>query len=181
MTEPNVIAVHRSTEHSFSKATVQEIILVAGLGVAGDAHNGARVKHRSRVRSDPEQPNLRQVHLLQAELHDELRGLGHVVEAGNLGENVTTRSIDLLGPPTGTLLKFGADALVAVTGLRNPCNQIEAFQKGLLNRVVSRDTSGALIRQAGIMAVVVSGGVVRAGDRIAIATPPGIPIPLGPV
>lgn len=179
MAEPNIIAVHRSKSHSFSKATVREIVLVAGLGVAGDAHNGARVRHRSRVRFDPTKPNLRQVHLLQSELHDELRGEGHVVAAGDLGENVTTCGVDLLGLPTGTVLKLGADALVAVTGLRNPCTQIEAFQKGLLSRVAFKDSSGAVIRRAGIMAVVILGGVVRAGDRIAIATPPGDPIPLG--
>ena len=128
MSEPSVISVHRSEGHSFSKAAVDEIVLVAGLGVTGDAHSGARVRHRSRVRADPSQPNLRQVHLMHAELHDELKSLGYSVAPGDLGENVTTRGVDLLSLSTGTVLKLGHDALVAVTGLRNPCDQIEGFQ-----------------------------------------------------
>lgn len=178
---PRVAALHRSEGHSFSKPPVDEIVLVAGLGVAGDAHSGARVKHRSRVQADPSQPNLRQVHLMHAELHDELRSQGHVVRPGDLGENVTTLGIDLLALPTGTILGLGADARVAVTGLRNPCRQIEDFQRGLLGRLISKDASGRVVRKAGIMAVVVRGGVVRVRDPIAVAMPPGAPVPLEPV
>ena len=181
MTEPTVAAVHRSEGHSFSKDGVDEITLVAGLGVTGDAHSGARVKHRSRVRADASQPNLRQVHLMHAELHDELRSQGHIVGPGELGENITTRGIDLLGLPTGAVLRIGRDALVAVTGLRNPCQQIESFQRGLLGRVVSKDASGQVVRRAGIMGVVVRGGIVRPMDPIAVSVPPGPSIPLEPV
>lgn len=176
-----MLAVHRSEAHSFSKTSVEEIELVAGLGIARDAHSGARVQHRSRVRADPLQPNLRQVHLIHGELLDELAVDGRVVTAGDLGENITTRGVDLLSLPTGAMLKLGSGALVSVTGLRNPCKQIEAFQAGLLGEVISKDRDGKVIRRAGIMGVVVLGGVVRAGDPIAVARPPGPSVPLEPV
>lgn len=166
-----VTAVSRSGRHTFSKPTGQAITLVAGLGVEGDAHQGATVKHRSRVRRDPTQPNLRQVHLIHAELHDELNASGFAVGPGELGENVTTRGVDLLGLPTGTRLRLGPDAVVEVTGLRNPCPQIDAFQDGLLKRVVHRDEDGAVVRRAGVMSVVLVGGVVRPGDEIRVELP----------
>ena len=181
MAGPSVVSVHRCESHSFSKAAMGEIVLVAGLGVAGDAHSGARVRHRSRVRKDPTQPNLRQVHLLHTELLEELARAGHAVQPGELGENITTRDLDLLELPTGTMLKLGPDALVAITGLRNPCAQIDGFQQGLLGKVVSKDASGSVIRRAGVMGVVVRGGVVRADDVIEVAKPPGTPVPLAPV
>lgn len=168
-----VAAVCRSPAHGFSKPVVERIGLVAGHGVDGDAHAGATVKHRSRVAVDPTQPNLRQVHLLPAELHDELRAAGFRVAPGDLGENVTTRGLALLGLPRGTRLHLGPAAVVAVTGLRNPCPQIEAFRPGLLAAVLDRDAQGNLIRKAGIMAVVVRGGTVAAGDAIGVELPPG--------
>ena len=167
----HVEAVSLSPAHTFSKATQPSIRLLEGLGVAGDAHMGATVKHRSRVAADPTQPNLRQVHLIHAELHDELRAAGFQVRAGDMGENVTTRGIDLLGLPTGTLLQLGDDALVEITGLRNPCAQIEAFRPGLLKAVLGRDAKGALIRKAGIMGIVLKGGEVRPGDPVALTLP----------
>lgn len=166
-----VVAVHRSASHDFSKHGEDEILLVQGQGVAGDAHAGATVKHRSRVARDPHQPNLRQVHLLQAELFDELVDRGHAVFPGELGENITTRGIDLLALPTGTRLRLGADAEIEVTGLRNPCSQIDRFQRGLMAAVLDRDAEGTLVRKAGIMAVVTVGGAVRAGDAIRVALP----------
>ncbi|MEM9035104.1 MAG: MOSC domain-containing protein [Actinomycetota bacterium] len=169
---PAVIAVHSSDAHTFSKTTRPEIELVAGLGVAGDAHMGARVRHRSRVAADPTQPNLRQVHLMHAELFDRVVEAGHDVGPGDLGENITTRGVDLLGLAVGTMLQVG-EALLAVTGLRNPCGQINEFQEGLLSQVLVRDETGELRRLAGIMAVVVHGGVVRPGDAIVAAAPPG--------
>ena len=178
MDSPEVTAVQANAAHSFSKTTAKEIELVAGLGVVGDAHFGARVQHRSRVAVDPTQPNLRQVHLIHAELHDELRSEGHVVSPGDLGENITTRGLDLLSLPTGSVLKLGADALVAITGLRNPCKQIDEFQSGLLRRVAHKHADGTIVRKAGVMGVVVSSGVVRPGDAIEVALPPGRPIPL---
>lgn len=178
MDSPKVTAVHANPAHSFSKTTAKEIELVAGLGVVGDAHFGARVQHRSRVVVDPTQPNLRQVHLLHAELHDELRGEGLVVSPGDLGENITTRGLDLLSLPTGSVLRLGADALVAITGLRNPCKQIDEFQSGLLRRVAHKRADGTVVRKAGVMGVVVASGVVRPGDAIEVALPPGRPIPL---
>ena len=173
-----VTAVAASPGHTFSKPTVPSITLLAGLGVAGDAHNGATVKHRSRVRRDPTQPNLRQVHLIHAELHDELRAAGFEVGAGDLGENVTTRGVDLLALPAGTLLRLGDEAVVEVTGLRNPCVQLDAFRTGLTAAVLDRDEQGELVRKAGVMSVVRAGGDVRPGDAIAIELPTGPRHPL---
>ncbi|WP_395675846.1 MOSC domain-containing protein [Inquilinus sp.] len=167
-----VAAVGLSPAHSFSKPVVETIRLLAGLGVEGDAHLGVTVKHRSRVKVDPTQPNLRQVHLIQGELHDELAAAGFTVVPGDLGENVTTRGIDLLGLPTGAKLRLGADAVVEITGLRNPCSQIDGFQPGLLKQVLGRDEAGNLVRKAGVMGVVLAGGTVRPGDPIGIELPP---------
>ena len=170
---PTVVGLHRSAQHAFSKESVAELSLLAGIGVEGDAHAGPLVKHRSRVAADPNQPNLRQVHLIAAELFDVLADLGHRVEPGQLGENITTRDLDVHALAVGTMLAIGDEALVAVTGLRNPCQQIERFQPGLLRQVAYRDASGSLVRRGGIMGVVVRGGPVRLGDRVAAAAPPG--------
>ncbi len=176
-----VTAVSRSGRHTFSKPTQLMIRLVAGFGVEGDAHLGETVKHRSRVARDPTQPNFRQVHLMHAELFDELGAAGFRVAPGDLGENVTTQGLDLLGLPTGTLLRLGDRALVEVTGLRNPCVQLDKFQKGLMAATLDRDPQGNLVRKAGVMAVVREGGEVRAGDLIAVTLPPGPHRPLVPV
>lgn len=177
-----VLATARHGSHAFSKPLAPEgITLVAGLGVEGDAHCGAAVRHRSRVARDPTQPNLRQVHLIQAELFAELAARGFAIAPGAMGENLTTEGVDLLALPTGTLLRVGATALLAVTGLRNPCAQIEAFAPGLLAAVLDRDTAGGLVRKAGVMAVVVEGGAVRPGDAIALSLPPAPHRPLAPV
>lgn len=176
-----VVAVSCNAVHAFSKNNQDEIVLVAGLGVAGDAHQGATVKHRSRVARDPSQPNLRQVHLIHSELHDELQQAGFAVAPGQLGENLTTRGIALLELPTGTYLHIGDEAVLQVTGLRNPCAQIEHFQPGLLAAVLDRDKNGNLIRKAGIMSVVLIGGVVRPGDGIRVVLPPVPHVPLQPV
>ena len=176
-----VVGVSRSKEHTFSKPSEASVRLVAGLGVEGDAHQGATVKHRSRVARDPSEPNLRQVHLIHAELHDELRDKGFDVAAGDMGENVTTRGIDLLALPTGARLRLGAECVVEVTGLRNPCAQLDHFQDGLMAAVLDRDDAGNLVRKAGVMAVVVVGGEVRPGDAISVQLP-GAPLnPLQPV
>ena len=169
-------AVNRDAAHAFSKPRVPVIRLLAGLGVEDDVHNGVTVKHRSRVAADPTQPNLRQVHLMHAELFDELAERGFSVSAGQLGENITTLGLDLLGLPKGTRLHLGEAAIVEVTGLRNPCSQIEAFgleqRPGLLAAVLDKDEAGQLIRRAGIMGIVIAGGEVRAGDVIAAMLPP---------
>lgn len=178
---PVVTAVSSSADHRFSKSTRETIRLLAGLGVAGDAHLGATVQHRSRVARDPSQPNLRQVHLIHAELHDELRAAGFVVRPGDLGENVTTRGVALLDLPTGTRLELGDAAVIEVTGLRNPCRQIEDFQTGLLGAVLDRDADGRLIRKAGVMAAVRATGEVRPGDPIRVVLPPAPHTPLAPV
>jgi MOSC domain-containing protein YiiM len=176
-----IAAVHRSATSTFTKTTVGEIELVAGLGVADDVHAGATVKHRSRVARDPTQPNLRQVHLIHAELHDGLAALGFDVAPGAMGENVTTRGVDLLALGRGTRLHLGPDAVVAVTGLRNPCAQLDRLVPGLMAAVLDRDERGALVRKAGIMGVVARGGVVAAGDRIAVVAPDGPFVALAPV
>ena len=167
-----VTAVSRSQTHSFTKPNAGGIRLVAGLGVEGDAHQGATVKHRSRIAKFGGTPNLRQVHLIHAELFDELRAAGFAVSAGQMGENVTTRGVDLLRLPTGARLRLGVAAVIEVTGLRNPCRQLDNFQPGLMNATLARDADGNLVRKAGIMGIVVSGGEVREGDPIAIELPP---------
>jgi MOSC domain-containing protein YiiM len=181
MTRASVVSVSRDSAHRFSKPVVDEITLVAGLGVEGDAHAGTTVQHRSRVRRDPSQPNLRQVHLMHEEVLEEARAAGLDVSPGQMGENVTTRGVDLLGLPTGTRLRLGAEAVVEVTGLRNPCSQIEAFEPGLLTRMVGRGDDGAVERRAGVMSVVLVGGVVRAGDEVVVELPAGEPVALQPV
>jgi MOSC domain-containing protein YiiM len=167
-----VTSVGRSAAHTFSKAHQAGIRLLAGLGVEGDAHLGETVKHRSRVARDPTQPNLRQVHLIHSELHDELRAAGFVVSAGEMGENVTTRGVDLLGLLTGARLHVGDTAIVEVTGLRNPCAQLDHFQTGLTAAVLGRDEHGNLVRKSGIMGIVLASGEVRPGDSIRIELPP---------
>ena len=197
MPEPRVIAVSRDEAHRFSKLPTESITLVAGLGVLGDAHAGALVQHRSRVRRDPNQPNLRQVHLLHAEIFDDARAMGYEIGPGDLGENVLTGDLDLLGLPTGTLLDFGGPA-VRLTGLRNPCAQINSFRPGLLKVMLSRadgtptdepapptSTTGVpsppVIRKAGVMAVVERCGEVAPGQPILVTLPDGPHRPLTPV
>jgi MOSC domain-containing protein YiiM len=167
-----VTAVSRSATHTMTKPNLDGVKLLAGLGVEGDAHLGVTVKHRSRVRANPNQPNLRQVHLIHAELHDELRGAGFEVVPGQMGENVTTRGIDLLGLPTGTRLRLGETAVVEITGLRNPCGQLDRLQPGLMAATLDRDADGNLIRKAGIMGIVLADGEVHPGDPIAVELPP---------
>ncbi|MDY0810684.1 MOSC domain-containing protein [Kitasatospora purpeofusca] len=173
-----VTAVSSSGEYTFTKPNRGSITLIAGLGVAGDVHAGVTVKHRSRVAQDPTQPNLRQVHLIHEELFAEVAEQGFTVAPGELGENVTTRGIDLLGLPVGTLLRIGAEAVVEVTGLRNPCLQIDAFQDGLLKQVVGRDEEGNVVRRAGVMGVVRTGGTIHPGDTVEAELPPGPHHPL---
>lgn len=172
MNEQRVIAVSAGPTHSFRKANQPSIKLIAGLGVEGDAHSGETVKHRSRVARDPSQPNLRQIHLIHAELHEELRSAGFNVRAGEMGENVTTHGVALLNLPTGTLLCLGESAVIEVTGLRNPCKQLDDFQPGLMAAVLDHDEQGNLIRKAGIMGIVRIGGQVCAGDTIVVKLPP---------
>jgi MOSC domain-containing protein YiiM len=168
-----VTAVSSNGTYSFTKPNRESITLIAGLGVEGDVHAGVTVKHRFRMKKDPSQPNLRQVHLMHQELFEEVRAAGFEVAAGELGENVTTRGIDLLGLPAGTLLRLGDEAVVEVTGLRNPCAQIDAFRKGLMKEVVGRDADGKPRFRSGIMSVVVAGGVVRPGDPVKVELPDG--------
>lgn len=177
----SVVAVSRSPRHKFSKSPEMSIRLLAGLGVEGDAHMGETVKHRSRMRVDPTQPNLRQVHLVHAELHDELRAAGFKVHPGDIGENITSRGIDLLGLPTGTVLRIGETAVIRITGLRNPCTQLDGFQQGLTAAVLDRDAEGRVVRKAGVMSVVLEGGEVIPGDPILVELPPEPHLPLAPV
>lgn len=167
-----VVSVSRSRLHGFHKTVEEAIILRTGLGVDGDAHEGITVKHRSRVAVDPTQPNLRQVHLIHSELFAELQAKGFDVAPGDLGENILTQGIDLLGLPAGTILHLGTAARIEITGLRNPCSQIDRFQPGLLKAVLDKTPSGKLIRKAGIMSVVLEGGPVRRGDPIRLLLPP---------
>ncbi len=173
-----VTAVSRAPDHTFSKGNRERIRLLAGLGVEGDAHLGTTVQHRSRVARDPTQPNLRQVHLIHDELHDELRSKGFDLAPGSMGENITTRGIDLLGLPTGARLALGDEAVVEITGLRNPCVQLDRFQPGLMDAVLDRDEDGNLVRRSGVMAVVLTSGDVSPGDAISLELPPPPHTPL---
>jgi MOSC domain-containing protein YiiM len=165
-----VITVSRSPTHTMQKLNQPSITLLAGLGVENDAHQGVTVKHRSRVAQDPTQPNLRQVHLIHSELHDELREKGFELIPGQMGENITTRDIDLLGLPRHTKLHIG-EAVLEVTGLRNPCTQLDGIRQGLMAAVLDRDEEGNLIRKAGIMTVVLNGGEIKPGDAIYVTLP----------
>jgi MOSC domain-containing protein YiiM len=176
-----VTAVSRSPKHTLVKPNERSIRLLEGLGVEGDAHLGERVKHRSRVARDPSQPNLRQVHLIHGELHDELREAGFALSAGQMGENITTRGVDLLGLPAGTRLHLGDSAVVEVTGLRNPCAQLNRIQPGLMAATLDREEDGNLVRKAGIMGVVIASGEVCPGDPIRVELPPRPHQPLAPV
>jgi len=176
-----VLAVHRSGAYTFSKRSRPAIRLVEGLGIDGDIHAGETVKHRGRVARDPSQPNLRQVHLIHAELHEQLRPQGFEIGPGQMGENITTSGIDLLGLATGTVLRFPSGAAVRVTGLRNPCHQLDGLKAGLMNACVYKDADGEIVRLAGIMSVVLADGEIRVGDEIVVEAPEGEPIPLQPV
>ncbi len=178
---PTVLTVHKSPTHTLEKPEHPSIRLLTGLGVEGDAHAGKTVKHRSRVVKDPTQPNLRQVHLIHSELHDTLREAGYIVAPGQMGENITTQGLDLLGLPRGARLLIGPEAIVEITGLRNPCQQLEGIQPGLMQAVLDRDEAGRLIRKAGVMGIVVAGGEVKAGDPIQVELPAPPHRPLEPV
>lgn len=168
----SVESVHKSAAHTMSKPIQSSIRLIEALGVDGDAHMGLTVQHRSRVAVDPTQPNLRQVHLIHAELHDELLEKGFAVRAGEMGENITTRGLELLRLPVGARLHIGAKAIVEITGLRNPCTQLDELQPGLMAAVLDRDEHGELIRKAGVMGIVIASGEVRPGDAIRVSLPP---------
>jgi len=196
MAPAHVLSVSRRERHGFSKVPVDSITLVAGLGVNGDAHAGVLVQHRSRVRRDPQQPNLRQIHLIHSELFDEARAMGYELSPGDLGENITTAGLDLHGLPTGTRLALG-EAVVRLTGLRNPCAQINKFKPGLLKVVLAtadgtptdepapstgfEEAAVRVIRRAGVMGVVERGGDVHPGLRISVGLPALPHEPLRPV
>jgi len=176
-----VLGVHLSAKHEFSKASVDEIELIENYGVKGDAHAGVTVQHLSRIARDPNQPNLRQVHLVHGELIDELRERGFAVEMGSMGENITTKGIPLLELSVGTRLVFDGGAIVEVTGLRNPCTQLDSYQEGLRGAVIDYDADGNLLRRAGIMGVVVQSGYLKRGTSVRCEQPLGNYVPLGPV
>ena len=167
-----VVSVARAASHRFSKTPRDRITLIEGWGVDGDAHAGRTVQHRSRVAADPTQPNLRQVHLVGQELLDGLAPMFHV-EHGDLGENVVTAGVDLLALPRDTVLRLGDEAAVRVTGLRNPCRQLNDFRPGLMQAVLGRDEAGGLVLRCGIMGVVIASGEVRVGDRVVVERPEG--------
>jgi MOSC domain-containing protein YiiM len=181
MTAPYIQALARDGAHHFSKQPVESLTLLTGLGVEGDAHAGVTVKHRSRVARDPSRPNLRQLHLLHAEIFEELAPQGFALNPGDIGENVTTRGLDLLGLGTGTRLCLGREAIIEITGLRNPCAQLDHFRAGLMAAMLGRDAAGGLIRKSGVMAIVLQGGLLRVGDPIIILPPAGPYHPLQPV
>ncbi|MCL3859517.1 MOSC domain-containing protein [Actinotalea sp. K2] len=179
--QARVIAVSRDDTHRFSKPTVDSVTLIEGWGIEGDAHAGPTVKHRFQVARDPHAPNLRQVHLLHEEVFAEVAEEGYSLAPGLLGENITTRDVTLLDLPTGTVLRLGPDAAVRLTGLRSPCRLIDTLERGLMRQLTARAGDGTVVRKAGVMSVVVAGGVVRAGDGISIELPEGPHVPMQPV
>jgi hypothetical protein len=176
----SIVAVSRDGQHRFSKPNVDAITLIEGIGVEGDAHSGTTVQHLSRVARDPSQANLRQVHLIHRELFDEVATNGYSVAPGDMGENVTTNGIDLLGLSQGTRLHLGDEAIIEITGLRNPCTQINGLASGLMKQTLGRDEDGNIVRKAGVMSIVLAGGVVKPGDSIRIEAP-AVHVPLAPV
>jgi MOSC domain-containing protein YiiM len=177
-----VIGVACDGEHRFGKVPQARIRLIAELGVEGDAHAGATVRHRSRRKKTPEAPNLRQVHLIHAELFDELAAKGFAIQPGAMGENVTTSGLDLLGLPRGAKLRLGNVAVVEVTGLRNPCWQIDAnIGEGGMAATLARAPDGGIVRKAGVMAIVLTGGEVTPGDAVEVIELPSAWLPLEPV
>ncbi|HWU57414.1 MAG TPA: MOSC domain-containing protein [Microbacteriaceae bacterium] len=176
----SIVAVSRDGQHRFSKPNVDAITLIEGIGVEGDAHSGTTVQHLSRVARDPSQANLRQVHLIHRELFDEVATNGYSVAPGDMGENVTTNGIDLLGLSQGTRLHLGDEAVIEITGLRNPCTQINGLASGLMKQTLGRDEDGNIVRKAGVMSIVLAGGVVKPGDSIRIEAP-AVHVPLAPV
>lgn len=166
-----VKSVSKSGTHTFNKFNCDRIFLLKGLGVEGDAHMGEKVKHRSRVAKDPNQPNLRQVHLIHSELFDELREKGFNLQHGEIGENITTEGIELLNLPKDTLLSIGETVKIMITGLRNPCKQLDSLKDGLMKAVLDKDKEGNLIRKAGVMGIVLEGGEVKIGNKITIDLP----------
>jgi MOSC domain-containing protein YiiM len=181
VTPGTVASVSRDDRHRFSKPAAGSIRLVAGFGVEGDIHAGATTQHRYLLKKDPTRANLTQVHLIPIELFDDLRAAGFAVAAGELGENVTTRGLALASLPLGALLHLGADAVVEVTGLRSPCSLINGYQKGLMKTLIGMDSTGYLVRKAGIMGIVLEGGTVLPGDAVRVELPAGEPRPLGVV
>ncbi len=177
----HVVSVNASEAHSFSKSPVPAIRLLEGLGVEGDAHCGATMKHRGRLPRDADEPNTRQVHLIHGELHDDLRERGFPVTPGDMGENIPTLGVDLLELPAGTLLRMGGSAVVELTGLRNPCKQLNGLHPGLMEATLDRKPDGELVRLAGVMGIVVSGGTIEADDAIEVLLPTGPHLPLRPV
>ncbi len=180
MNSPYVLGLARSVAHHFSKLPADHLRLIEGIGVEGDAHSGETVQHLSRVKQDPTQPNLRQVHLIHGELLDELAEHGYVLAPGALGENVTTRGLDLLDLAQDTRLRIG-ETVIRVTGLRNPCRQIDEFMPGLLKHMVQKRPDGTLNRKCGVMAVVERGGEIAVGAEIVVEPPEGPPRRLEPV
>jgi len=178
---PIVTAVSRSSGHTFSKPAQDSIVLIAGIGVEGDAHAGVTDQHRSHVARTPDAPNLRQVHLIHSEFHEELIEQGFAVAPGQMGENLTTMGVALLDLPTGALLHIGDSAVIEITGLRNPCKQLNGIQDGLMQATLEKREDGTLIRKCGVMSIVIAGGEVQAGDRIRVELPDGPHIPLEPV
>ena len=180
MTRPRVVAVCKSPGHTISKPRTDSVRLIEGLGIEGDAHAGTTVKHRYQAAREPDAPNLRQVHLIHAELFEELNARGFSIEAGQMGENLTTEGLDILSLPRGTRLNLGPDAVIELTGLRSPCSLLERIQKGLKEATLERSPTG-LVRKAGVMAIVLASGNVSAGDAIVITLPPYPHEPLKPV
>ncbi|MBC7723942.1 MAG: MOSC domain-containing protein [Burkholderiaceae bacterium] len=181
MSAPAVVSVSRDDAHRFSKPTADTITLIAGFGVAGDAHAGATTQHRYLAAKEPSTPNLTQVHLIPVELFSDLGRRGFAVGSGELGENVTTRGLVLETLPLGTRLHLGETAIIELTGLRSPCSLINRFQRGLMKTMIDRDGAGQVVRRAGVMGIVLAGGELRASDPIRVELPAGAPVPLGVV
>ena len=165
-----VLALSLSPTHTFSKSPQQRLKLVAEHGVEGDAHFGVTVKHRSRVAKNPDAPNLRQVHLIHQEMLDRVASSGLDLKPGDIGENILTAGVDLLALSRGARLQMGS-AEVEVTGLRNPCLQLDNFKPGLRRAFLQKRANGEIIRLAGVMAIVAKTGEVSLDDLSKVTSP----------
>ncbi len=166
-----IIALSKSPFHTFTKTPEHSVRLLEGLGVDGDTHSGKTDQHRSHAARNPNAPNLRQVHLIHSELHDELREKGFKVGPGQMGENITTRGVDLLSLPAGTRLHLGKHAIVELTGLRNPCKQLNTIQDKLMQATIEKKADGTILRKSGVMSIVIAGGDVFLNDAIRVELP----------
>ncbi|GIK02293.1 hypothetical protein Aspvir_006342 [Aspergillus viridinutans] len=187
---PRILSVSKSSSHSIAKTPVPSITLIPNHGVDGDCHAGQTTQHRAQAQRTP---NLRQVHLVPVETLRELSGRfsaaaagrnAKPLSAGEIGENITTEGVELSTLPLGTELHFLSgegkeEAIVVLTGVREPGPGMDKCRAGLKNVCVVRDGGRVVRRLAGVMGTVKKGGMLRPGMGIRIVKPASVrPLPV---